>query len=328
MVVPAMTQGNTGSRKHDSLIGKIVWWNMLQIRQRLIDEYWWNKLRESDLASGKSRPTLRSMNAAQRVKFIHDVTPLVRDDLGQMSYFPEEDDLLPPSKLTKEQFAADTGIDDARFNELQARHQIPNVEELVNIARIGDVDIAFMFIPPKDMQESDRTLLLDPINGITHEIPTHRWVLWVRGYMQLPGQHGNKYLVETASPSIKKVTLSGNAKRTYAEIEREMEARTKSSVSAIETVKDEITNTVNVLNLDINKIDPFDTGKSSPGYAAERGVKLSSSAHQIAGHIRKLVSLSSNKSSDRSRLRNRFTVAVSGIHQSLVMIIKGNRLIN
>ena len=306
----------------------IVWWNILQIRQRLIDEYWWNKLRESDLASGKARPTLRSMNASQRVKFIHDVTPLVRDELGPLSYFPEEDDLLPPSKLTKEQFAADTGIDDARFNELQARHQIPNVEELVAIARIGDVDIPFMFMPPKDMQESDRTLLLEPINGLSQEIYTHRWVLWVRGYMQLPGQHGNKYLVETASPSIKKITLSGNAKRTYAEIEREMLARTKSSVSAIETAKDEVTNTASVLNLDLNKIDPFDTGKTPAGYSAERGVKMSASTNQIAGHIRKVLSLSSNKSSDRTRLRTRFTIAVSGIHQSLVLIIKGNRLIN
>lgn len=322
-----MTQGNTRSRKQDSLVGKIVWWNMLQIRQRLIDEYWWNKLRELDMASGINRPTLRSMSAQKRVQFIHDVTPLVRDELGPLSYFPEEDDLLPPSKISKEQFASDTGIDEGRFNELQARHQIPNVDELVAIARIGDVDIAFMFNPPKDMLETDRKLVLEPVQGIVHEVPAHRWVLWVRGMMNLPGQTGSKYLVETASPSIKKITLSGNARRSYAVIEREMSERTKSSVSAIESARDEMTDVAKVLNLDINKIDPFDVGKSRNGYVVERGVKITANANLLAGHLRKAISLSGNNTSDRVRLKTRFIAAVGGVHQSLVVIIKGRRLI-
>jgi len=328
MVVPAMTQGNTGSRKHDSLIGKIVWWNMLQIRQRLIDEYWWDKLRQLDIASGINRPTLRSMSAAKRVQFIHDVTPIVRNELGPLSYFPEEGDPLPPSKLTKEQFASDTGIDEGRFNELQARHQIPNVEELVAIARIGDVDLAFMFTPPKDILESDRKLVLRPINGITYEVEAHRWVLWIRGLMQLPGQHGKKYLVETASPSIKKVTLSGNAKRSYAEIEREIVQRTKSSVSAIETINDEITDLSNVLNLDIKKIDPFEIGKAQKGYAVDRGVKITANTNLLFGHMRKVVSMSGNATSDRKRMKDRFLAAIIGIHQSLVLIVKGRRLVD
>ena len=327
MVVPAMTQGNPRNRKNDSLIGKIVWWNMLQIRQRLIDEYWWSRLRELDLASGINRPTLRAMSAAKRVEFIHDVTPIVRNELGPLSYFPEEGELLPPSKLTKEQFAADTSIDEGRFNELQARHQIPNVEELVAIARIGDVDLAFMFMPPKDMLEADRKLLLEPVSGVAYEVESHRWVLWVRGLMHLPGQHRKKYLVETSSPSIKKITLSGNTKRSYAEIEREIAQRTKSSVSAIETINDEITDLSNVLNLDIKKIDPFETGKSQKGYAVDRAVKVTASTNQLFGHMRKIVSMSGNATSDRMRMKDRFLAAIIGIHQSLVLIVKGRRLI-
>jgi len=328
MVVPAMMHERGGDRRYASIVGMIVWWNMLQIRQRLIDEYWWNRLREKDLAAGLKRVTIRSMNAKQRVQFLHDVAPIVWNELGPLSYFPEEDDLLPPSKLTKEQFASDTGIDEGRFNELQARHQIPNVEELVAIARIGDVDLAFMFTPPKEILESDKKLPLNPIHGIAYEVEAHRWVLWVRGLMQLPGQHGRKYLVETASPSLKKITLSGNSKRSHAEIEKEIVQRTKSSVSAIKTISDEITDLSNFLKLDIKKIDPFEIGKAQRGYAVDRGVKITANINLLFGHMRKVVSMSGNVTSDRNRVRDRFLAAIIGIHQSLVLIIKGRRLID
>jgi hypothetical protein len=61
---------------------------------------------------------------------------------------------------TSKEFAEATGIDEKRFVELNSRHQIPDVEELVAIARLGDVDITYMFMPTMDILEADRKIIL------------------------------------------------------------------------------------------------------------------------------------------------------------------------
>jgi hypothetical protein len=328
MVVPAMTQGNPRIRKNDSVIGLLVWYNILQIRQRLIDEYWWNRQLEKDKLSGVNRPTLRSMKAAERVQFLHDVTPLVNDELGPLSYYPEDGVALPASMKTSKEFAEATGIDENRFDELNARNQIPDVEELVAIARLGDVDIAYMFMPTMDILETDRKIILKSISGHRSDVEAHRWVLWVRSMMNLPGQAGKKYLQETAIPSKKRMTADGRSARSYAEIERDLKERTQASTSAIKAIADEITKIAQVANIDVNTLNPFELGRLARGYEPERGKAITLGANLFMAQTRKILSMFLNSASDKQRLKNRFGEGVIELHRSLYRIIQTLRAIH
>lgn len=329
MVVPVMTQENSAYnannsrvRRNDSIIGLIVWYNILQIRQRLIDEYWWNRLLERDLKSGEHVETVRYLNAKKRKKFLHDVTPLINEELGPLSYFPEVGVALPPSIKTKKDFADATGIDEQRFNELNSRNQIPDVEELVAIARLGDVDISYMFMPTMDILDADRKIVLKPIDGQVYEVEAHRWVLWVRSMMHLPGQLGKKYLQETAIPSKKRMTADGKSARSYAEIEKELKDRTLASTSAIKAIADELEKNSKISGLQINSLNPFNTGKLIEGYSSARGKGITLRTNLIMAQSRKLLSLSSNRTSNKENLKKRFVDGIEDLQGSIFQLMQ------
>jgi len=319
-------------RTNDSIVGLIVWYNMLQIRQRLIDEYWWDRLRQLDLKIKKNRPALNQMTAPQRKQFLHDVSPLVHNEykehpeLGILIFSPEEKDPLPTSLQTKEEFAKNTGIKDARYIELEALHQIPNVEELVAIARLGDVDISYMFMPTMDILESDDTLILDQINEIPLEIPASRWVLWVRSLMHLPGQNGKKFLTETAIPSMRREAVDGTLKRTTAKVLAEITMRTHSSVGAMDAIKEEFQSLTVLLALDPTVANPFQLSAKGVGYSKKRGKFISTSVNKLLAHQRKLISMARVESTPASGLFKRFTKGAVEVHVLLNLLV--NRIKN
>lgn len=86
-------------------------------------------------------------------------------------------------------------------------------------------------------------------------------------------------------------------------------------------LKDIIRNSSSPFREPLRKIAP------QKGYAIDRAVKVTASTNQLFGHMRKIVSMSGNTTSDRQRIKDRFLAAIIGIHQSLVLIVKGRRLI-
>ncbi len=329
MVVPAMTleKALVTDRTNDSIVGLVVWYNILQIRQRLIDEYWWDRLRLLDLKSNKKRPPLNQLTALQKRQFLHEVAPLVHNEysqhpeLGILIFSPEELDPLPISLQTKKEFAQNSGISEGRYTELEALHQIPNVEELVAIARIGDVDISYMFMPTMDILESDDTLILNTINGIPLEITASRWVLWVRSLMHLPGQSGKKFLTETAIPSIRREGVDGNPKRTTAKVLAEITKRTHSSVGAMEAIKEDFQSLTVLMTLDPTVVNPFQITATGVGYSKRRGKFISTSVNKLLAHQRKLISMSRVESTSSITLFKRFTKGAVEVHVLLNVLV-------
>jgi len=325
----------TTDRTNDSIVGLVVWYNMLQIRQRLIDEYWWHEIREQDLATGKKRETLKSMSAKARAEFLYDVAPLVHNEyikhpeLGRISFSPAENNPLPISLQTKEEFAANTGIGKTRYKELEALHQIPNVEELVAIARIGDVDLAYMFMPTMEILESDDTLILAPINGLQVEVPAFRWVLWVRSLLQLPGQSGKKFLSETSMPSMRRESVDGrSAKRTTVKVEAEIKKRSGSSVSALDAIKDDFQSLKITLALDPEAQNPFQNASAKLGYNTNRGVFITKHSNKLYAHLRMLISLSRVHGKSEEVLFARFTKGAKEAHVLENLLVNRLRIIN
>lgn len=321
-------------RTNDSIVGLVVWYNMLQIRQRLIDEYWWHKIREQDLATGKKRETLKSLSAKARAEFLHDVAPLVHKEyeehpeLGWCTFSPAENNPLPTSLQTRAEFAANTGIRENRYIELEALHQIPNVEELVAIARIGDVDLAYMFMPTMDILELDDTLILAPINGFRVEVPASRWVLWVRSLLQLPGQSGKKFLSETSMPSMRRESVYGRAKRTTDKVEAEIKKRSRSSVSALAAIKDDFQSLKISLVLDPEVQNPFQSESAKLGYNTRRGVFITKCSNELYAHLRMLVSLSRVHVKSKEVLFARFTKGAKEAHALEHLLVNRLRIIN
>ena len=135
--------GKQVDREKESAINDIVLNAAKQIRQRRIDEYWFNRLREQDVLASIQRSLItsqqyRKMNPQAKTHLLMEIHPLIVKENGFSGWVtvtdkdgnvispigiwdPLEDKELPPSALSHAEFADQAGIDPEDWEELHGR---------------------------------------------------------------------------------------------------------------------------------------------------------------------------------------------------------------
>lgn len=209
-------------------INSIVYQNILQIRQHLIDERWAERVLLKDEADGIVRKPASRRNKAERDAFQFRVAEVVNEELGQGSF--QAGGRLPDSPAFRPQIVQALGIDSDRLRAIEEGMAQITVEEMMKFAYLGNVDVAHMLTPHIDVLLFDEAFELQyPFQPKTSVVD---WVLWISNLSPLPERDSADYLSNTAVPIKRYEKVDGRNRRVGGEPDDELRERVRSGLSS------------------------------------------------------------------------------------------------
>jgi hypothetical protein len=315
----ATMPGKQVDREKKSAINDIVLNAAKQIRQRRIDEYWFNRLHEQDVLASIQRSPItsqqyRKMNPQAKTHLLMEIHPLIVNENGFSGWVtvtdkdgnvlspigiwnPLEDKELPPSALSHAEFANQAGIDPEDWEELHGRRQLFTVEQMVKVAFAGDVDPMYMLTPNIEFQEHD--LYMEENFKLLKPIRVHRWIMWVKGMLHLPGQNPETYRIETSLPPLEVIKVVKEKTTRKNQLNQDLSRKANSTVSAfLSTVTVRKTKS----NFDYEE-QPYTNVRGTIPYTTEIGVQLTRAANKLSSATKTGLQLGSrNKKSDKPEM--------------------------
>jgi hypothetical protein len=332
MARPA-TQGIRKTRRKESAINDIVLNSTKQIRQRLIDEYWFGRL---DLVTGERGPNWKPISQTQYLKMSREekikinlmIEPLIIEENGPLKTLPGweiesgkstwnsyEDFHFPSSVKTNEEFAAGCGVSKSDWDEILGSRKVITVKDLVNIANLGDVDIAYMFTPPSEDLEVDTILEHQfPNQAEEHQVRMHRWIMWVKGIAHLPEQDPKKYLQETSLAPLQIDKISHTQKDRTAVFKSQIEKQKAAKTAALNLTEEENLKR-KTPNLDL---DPFKFKRGAADYETSYGVQTTNFVNRLSTSQKFCASLAFRNTGNIGT----FLKSFAEMHGALVGIIR------
>ena len=198
--------------KRLSAINSIVYFNFMQIRQDLIDRYWIGEVRLLDDTAGIKRKSRSKRTVADWESFNDQLAFTFHLQTG-MKWEPGT--RIPDSPNTRASFQQDSGISSERLRELELGNQEFTVSEMMAIAYVGNVDVAYMLTPPAEFLSLEEEFVLErPFIPNTSIVD---WILWTSNLRQLPEKGSEDYVTNVAVPSFKHFVVDGRKHRSESE---------------------------------------------------------------------------------------------------------------
>jgi hypothetical protein len=332
MATPA-NQGERKTRRKESAINDIVLNATKQIRQRLIDEYWFGRL---DLVKGERDPNWKPISQTQYLKLTREeknkvnlmIEPLIIEENGPLktlpgweiesgksTWNPLEDSHFPSSVKTNEEFAAGCGVSKSDWDEILGSRKVITVKDLVNIANLGDVDVAYMLTPSSADLEADTVLEHQfPNREDSHQVRMHRWIMWVKGVAHLPEQDAKKYLQETSLAPLNIDKISHTRKDRTAVFKSQIQKQKAAKTAALDLTEEENLKR-KTPNLDL---DPFKFKRGAATYQTSYGVQTTNFVNRLSTSQKFCASLAFRKTGNIDT----FLKGFAEMHGSLVGIIR------
>jgi hypothetical protein len=333
MATPA-NQGERKTRRKESAINEIVLNATKQIRQRLIDEYWFGRL---DLLTLVKDPNWKRMtqeqylklSKAEKVKINLMIEPIIIEENGPEKTIPGweiesgkhtwnayEDFHFPSSVNTNEEFAAGSGLSKSDWDEILGSRKEITVTNLINIANLGDVDPAYMLTPAADDLDADTILEHQfPNRQDIHEVRMHRWIIWIKGYAHLPEQDAKKYLQETSlAPLYIQGVEKAQAKRRSMYKKQITKQKTFKTAALNFTEETDLKRAAPDLSL-----DPFQYKRGEMQYETKHGAHVTMYANQMSTAQKTIISMAFRRSGNKDS----FLRHLAHWHGSLIIVMKG-----
>lgn len=203
-----------------SAVNSVALQNLRIIRRRMNDRAWIKaaekKMAKTNSRQGKSAPIKKTDSNYEQV-LMFAVFKLV-DEYAERGRIPKGWDVsegkpLPEFPKTRKQFADAAGIDEGHLRALEDGIVDFTLEDAIQIARVGNMDLATFLTPSLEELEQELYFPITP-NGIKHGFPLmSEWLLWLRGFRPLPGQDREEFIKQTGSPAPRMNSLDNT--RTY-----------------------------------------------------------------------------------------------------------------
>ena len=196
------------ARETQSAINSVALQNLRIIRRRLNDKAWIRaaerKLAKNQSVRGKSKDLTKERSEYEIVlKFA--IFKLVDEyaEKGKIpkGWDPNEGLPLPEFPKSRKQFAAATGIDEGHLRALEDGIVDFTLDDAIQIARIGNMDLATFLTPAFEELEKELYFPLSPVNPKLGNPLMSEWLLWIHGFRPLPGQDREDFIKQTASPA-------------------------------------------------------------------------------------------------------------------------------
>lgn len=201
--------------KGRSAVNTVALQNLRAIRRRINDNYWIEaaerRIRKDEKA--KSRTSRRHVRGANNkedspyevvLKFalIAVVNDAVEKGKVANRWNYDAGEPLPEHPRTRKHFAQATGIDDGHLRAIEEDGVDFTLEDAIQIARIGNMDLATFLTPPLEDLESQLHFPMKLRNRYFTKLYMYEWLMWLRGYKHLPDQDPDEFVRLTHSPSL------------------------------------------------------------------------------------------------------------------------------
>lgn len=232
-----------------SVIDEILLQNLRNIRQRHSDALWKHKAEERirEHESRKvdhatiSKSKVKKQNGSLRIskRQVRDAQNELIMEYKSMGLVPQDwepnrIDELPEFPDSRRKMAESLRISPERLRELEEGRLSFRASEAIDIARIGDMDIASVLTPPLENLELDEYIDLKPISPKSVKVFMFEYLLWIRCFRPLPEQDKLHFIESTVNPIMYQFNNPKAVRyRDPEELERERAYRAGSKVNVI-----------------------------------------------------------------------------------------------
>jgi hypothetical protein len=203
------------AQKERSSVNAVALQNLRAIRRRINDNYWKEaaerrirKDQRSKVQAAKPNDSYESTSDASqyetvfRFALIAVVNDAVKKGKIDRPWNFEMGEPLPEHPRTRKHFAEATGIDDGHLRALEEDNVDFTLNDAIQIARVGNMDLATFLTPPLEDLENEIHFPLELPRRYLNKLYMYEWLMWLRGYRPLPDQNPEEFLRLTHSPSL------------------------------------------------------------------------------------------------------------------------------
>lgn len=310
-----------------SVVNLVALQNLRLIRRRINDKKWLDagarRLRKDEETRVKRRRGPRStggVSFAYQEKLMSAVFLVIAEyaQKGKIAqgWDPDSGLPFPEHPNTRKAFAIAAGIDDGRLRVLDGGTVQFTLDEAVQIARVGNMDLATFLTPCLEDLDKETYFPLRPIKGKSRNPLMSEWLLWLHGFRPLPGQDESEFIKQTGSPGPKMFALDDpRTYRGHDERDKESERVSESAFYMLDIASDfENSNPFNAL------LNPFQK--------APQGIKSRASAHRLLIRYTLLLAtqlkviMSTKRASNIKKNAKRFVTLIDFIRNCISGIVR------
>lgn len=311
-----------------SAVNLVALQNLRVIRRRINDKAWKAAAERRMRKEGKTIPKkTHATTSAEPISgsayeqtLMFAVHKLVKEyaEKGKIprGWDPQSGMALPEFPNTRKRFAAATGIDEGHLRALDDGIVEFTLEDAIQIARVGNMDLATFLTPSIDDLESNEFFDLNPSSNRKESLRMYEWLLWLRGYRPLPEQVEEEFIQQSASPAPRMDKLDNVKSFRGHDVVEEERNRIRSSQFYVDDYGRDETNT----NPFGAPLTPYEKSPLAVNSPEKSHVLIIQNTLLLATQMKRIMS-TSNKGALKLK-RNRFVTLIEFIRYSTSGIVR------